>query len=43
MLAEPGSRAKVAPLVRDADPEVRAFATEALGRMEAKKTPPGKS
>jgi HEAT repeat protein len=38
MLAEPGSRAKVEPLVRDAEPEVRAFATEALGRIGAKET-----
>ena len=36
MLAEPGSREHVARMVGDADPDVRAFATEALGRMDAK-------
>ena len=40
VLATPGSRAKVAPLVRDPDAEVRAFATEALERIGAKETRP---
>jgi HEAT repeat protein len=38
MLAAPGSREHVARMVGDADPEVRAFATEALGRLKAKES-----